>query len=297
MEVRLGSGVRGPDGGRSRGFTLIELLIVIVILGILAALALAIANRVAVGGKERLTKNLIQVLDQALAAHEAGDRGLPAFYTDPEGNSFPLVDGRLATRAPTKPFDRVADPSQPALSLCVFLLTEAAGDSGKFLQGIDPDLVKKEEVAAWGWPQAGGAIAAFGPGTGSNGPLGTVIHDGFGFPLRFSHPRFDGPGGAIYRQDNGGPWTRVDRPDIDVPAPPVPGQPARPAAAFSRSTYPFNPDAPPNVPNPVGDSDEGTSAGGRGYFYSVGADGNPGTHADNVYTTAPLFPSEAKTRE
>ncbi|MBY0311219.1 MAG: hypothetical protein K2W85_04055 [Phycisphaerales bacterium] len=54
---------------------------------------------------------------------------------------------------------------------------------------------------------------------------------------------------------------------------------------------PFNPST--NAGD-VGDSDEGLLDGGRGYFYSVGPDFDPGSRADNVYIDPVKYPAETE---
>jgi prepilin-type N-terminal cleavage/methylation domain-containing protein len=303
---------RRPETGgspRSCAFTLIELLIVIVILGILAGISLTIANRVVSGGKSQATENVLRALDQiATSAVTDGSKSLPSMYADPIGNIFPIADGRFVERTfqivteagalgeTQQRHDLNFDPPQPSLTLLLLALNaEQAG----YLAQLDQKFIAQEQVPAWGWVNDGSrAFTQFSDAPGSLQPplKGIVVRDGFGRPIRYAHPAFDGGGGsfAVIDQNQTPPITLLGvRDEIQLTHVLPPN--AQLSAELSRSYRPFR---ARNVgtclaPRAVGDADEGTYHG-LGYFYSSGLDLDPGTWRDNVYTNRPEFPPETR---
>ncbi len=307
---RGGCGGRGVGGGREvGGFTLIEILVVIVIIGILVAVAMTLATRVTQGGRARLTEDTIRVLDVAVDAYvSAKEEKFPAFYLQPEsGVYFPLCDGRWAQRRVnpgSMTYDKTADFAQPTIALAMGVMS-GVPTADAALKQIDQKLVTRhlmtngDYLNAYGWY----VVAPTGPGIPGGAPPGgpfgnhpgvrpipgVEIKDAWGNPLRMVHPAFDGGHGQYFDSVS---QTMVSRPDLlIVPQRPA-GIPAMLNVAFSRSYRPFDPTSTSGAQR-VGDADEGICpGGGRPYFYSAGPDGDPGTRADNVYTTKPEYPAE-----
>lgn len=313
-----------------RGFTLIEVMVVIVILAILAGLVLGLASRVTTGGRFSASKNLVQSLDTILTEYGTlKETQIPAWVrtnqtqlstndttTDelsPNEYIFPLFDGRFANRTLPPPpgagssirFDRELDPQQPT---CALFLLQAAAESpevDRAIKRLDAKLVRRIDVYAYGWQ--------VDPASGL--PTGTAVRrrlripapvDAYGFQIRMAHPQFQGGYGRYFYPDPAGTGTwKQDGSDAQHPVrgnariapdwyasqPPAAPSPARPTAGeFTRSYRPFDPSMLSG--NVVGDSDEGNCIGARAYFYSVGADGDPGTRSDNAYSVEPIFSRE-----
>lgn len=282
----------GRSGGRSgRGaFTLVEILVVIVIIGILVAVAMTLANRVTQGGRARLTQDTIRVLDTAVEAYvSAKEQKVPAYWLTDAGLYFPFVDGRWFGRpATTPPFDVDADYSQPTIAFFLGLAaTVPTADAA--VKQIDAKLLERgqlqDQIRAWGWTTGtGGGTGGGGGNIGLRTFTGVVVKDAFGRRIRMVHPQFDGGHGTYFDSVN---QTMVtNRPPMTLIPPRGSSLPLMNPTAFSRSYKPFDPRTP-SEGLPVGDADEGVCPGGRPYFYSAGADGDPGTRADNIYTTEP----------
>jgi len=280
-----------------RAFTLVEIMVVIVIIGILVAVAMTLANRVTQGGRSRLTEDTIRVLDTAVEAYvSAKEAKVPAYWRSDSNFYFPLVDGRWFGRpATTPPFDMAIDYSQPTIALFLGLASSVPTADAAIKQ-IDAKQFERRELAnqlrAWGW--ATGATGGPGGGGGGNIALRTVtavlVKDAFGRPIRMVHPDFDGGHGTYF--DSVSQTMVTNRTPMVVTPPRGSSLPLMSPTAFSRSYKPFDP-RNPMVGQPVGDSDEGICpAGGRPYFYSAGADGDPGTRSDNIYTMKPEYPAE-----
>jgi len=304
-------------------FTLIEVLVVIVILGILSGLVIGLASRVTAGGKFVASKNLLQTLDTILTDYgTVKESQIPAWVrtkqtqvntdnvnTDqlsPDEYVFPLFDGRLATRtfpppqglgSPNPRFDRDLDPQQPT---CALFLLQAAAESpevDRAIKRLDAKFIKRQDVWAYGWKI--NAATGFPSGAAVRRRLRIPVPvDAYGFQVRMVHPQFHGGFGRYYFPDPAGSsaW-RPDGSDAQHPvrgtakfAPESPALPTPIGAEFSRSFRPFDPNTVGSTA--VGDADEGTCIGSCAYFYSVGADGDPGTRSDNIYTIDPVFPRE-----
>lgn len=257
---------------RRTAFTLLELLIVIGVIGILMALALAVGARVAGAGKEHKTAGTIKLLDTVLNAYVSTAGGIPPpVVTDPRPNSTnterlqPVADGRMP--------DPSGGADGPVINSVGFFLVQArdaAGSEG-FLKGIDTRLVSSFD--------ADGPDPSAGNPDWAAQPEMLTVFDGWGRPMRYVHPRF---GGMIH-----GPWANPSMPptlyvqtsDVLGPAP----------AGKQYGITQLRRNRLPQAGQP-GDSDGGVPRGGTPYFYSAGADGDPATLEDNVYTIKPEFP-------
>lgn len=270
------------------GFTLIELLVVIVIIGILAGIALVIGSSVTQGSKSRITEDVIRVLDGTLTEYTAEKGKIPSVFTDDRGREWPLVDARPVSNTD------YTSAATPSLAMYFLALREVPGVE-QLASGIDSRFVRR------GGPDGKAADLKM-PGVTGNDPELTKrgatnatkirdslwVLDGFGNPIRFVHPKYHGGHGDFFNS-TGGAGTPT-RPALSV----VLGLPSSPTTVqYRRSARPYNPTGT-LVKGTVGDGDEGLCVGGRPYFYSAGADGDPGTNADNVYTTRPTFPVESR---
>jgi prepilin-type N-terminal cleavage/methylation domain-containing protein len=258
--------------GTSRAFTLIELLVVIAIIGILAALVLTVAGRVTKSGRRTLTQHTIGVLDQMYTSYVADkESGIRSKFTADNGVEFPIVDGKVTAGG-----GPAYNTNPPEASMALFLLEIGKrGPSGIGVSGLDSKLLDHVTVVSHlGTPFVRDAdnnlVTSF-----------LTVKDAFGNPIRFVHPAYQGGYGVFYNP------VSVNRPPLNVTRI---GNPAN--IAYSRSMRPFVPGAAGVPPDAVGDADEGICTGGRAYFYSAGADGDPGTREDNVYTQQPTFPAE-----
>jgi prepilin-type N-terminal cleavage/methylation domain-containing protein len=269
-------------------FTLVEILVVIVIIGILVAIAMTLASRVTQGGRSRLTEDTIRVLDTAVEAWvSAKDQKLPAYWQTDSGLYLPLVDGRWFGRPQTSPpYDVNLDYAQPTIALFLGLASQVPVADAAVKQ-IDSKLVERRDlqnqVRAWGWAGTSGGTGGGGGNIGLRTFAGVIVKDAFGRPIRMVHPAFDGGHGNFFDSVN---QAMVNRPPMTIVPPRVASLPLMNPTAFSRSYKPFDPRTPLEG-SPVGDSDEGVCPGGRPYFYSAGPDGDPGTRTDNIYTTRP----------
>ena len=157
----------------------------------------------------------------------------------------------------------------------------------------------KRDVLAYGWR----VDAATGLPTGlavQRRLRIPVPTDAFGFAIRVVHPEFHGGSGRYYYPNATGMWVTDGTDAMHPLRGPVQVRPfweqingggaAPTQALFTRSYRPFNPDSTGGTV--VGDADEGTCVASHLYFYSPGADGDPGTRTDNVYTTEPSFPPQ-----
>lgn len=271
-------------------FTLIELLIVILIIGALMAIGLSVAGHVANTGKQHATQDAMKVLEATLTEYTAVTGAIPPkayTFTDSDGFwEFAMVDGRgggLSAFGDASGPDRFAVRPNPSLAL--YLAEVEKTDSvHSIVSGLDARLI---QTVALAWNSNGEPK--------SQDFASRTVLDGWGNPIRFVHPAFDGGHGDFYTPNTSGGWSKTTRDDLGVAQKRGTGAFGAGASTFiqyQRSATPFDPDDPDRTAFWVGDADEGICTGGRPYFYSAGPDGDPGTRADNVYLTKPTFPAE-----
>ena len=245
-----------------RAFTLIELLVVIGIISIMIAVSVVVGSRVASTGKGMATADTIRVLDAAVGDYINRIGSLPPLAarvetaSGPALNVFPVMDG--------------VDTGTGKVINSVGLFirqTEGAGGVGSAIAQIDEKFVKRMDV----------------DGSGAQLDLTTVV-DGWDRPIRFVHPAFDGIWVGETRR-RGEPGIAVD---LSAGGSPIKDQTLRNGLAITLVRRNYLTDADRKMsPALVGDSDGGICPSPNPYFYSAGADGDPSTLEDNVYTTKP----------
>lgn len=258
---------------RLAAFTLIELLVVIGIIAVLAGIGMAVGNGVIESNRAATTQNTIMLLEGYLSDLDAAGvdkRSYKAFSTEVDGNAYvlPVLDGRESGA------DFVLDDpaSAPFDSLARFIAAGDAflGDSSERWGGLDSTQTRD--------------VALFDDGTVLL--RGIALTDQWDRPIRAVHPSYDG-GFGRYQNENGAVTSR-DTLSVDEV---IAG--STNSFNFRRSYRPF---ASGNTEGFVGDADEGICQNERMYFYSAGADGDPGTRDDNIYsaTTTPQYPAETR---
>lgn len=281
-----------PTHRQARGFTYIEMLVVLVIIAILVAISLQIGRTVVENGKARQTQATLAILEQTLTTYLTEKQGqFPSGYVDDEGRQYPLFDGRC-TQDDGDPAS-YTKPAYPSLALYLQVARRSASNES-LLRGIDPALIQPVTMgganfASWTQPKE---LA----GTQFRDIALYTILDGWGQPIRFVHPDFDGGFGTVYRPNGPGATTfgTVGRSALQLTV--SNGAAGSTNKNFRRSAQPFSPADTGYIAGKwLGDADEGLCPGQRPYFYSAGPDGNPGSRGDNVYTTKPNFPTEGAT--
>lgn len=254
-----------------RAFTLIELLVVIGIIGLLVVIALAVGARVTGSGKERVTQSVIQVMDASMSEFvRATGSNAPATirFRNPadedEQAIYPVADAAWDTAT-----GAMINSVGWYMKQC-----EKQASVADLFKGIDAALIASFEIdtppGGAGWPA-------------DNPQMATAL-DAWGRPMRYVHPQFDGlihgpnyKGGTV---NASGKDTAVLLSDIIGPA--TAGQ-VHGFTQIRRNNLPGSPGS--TVP----DSDGGICPGVSPYFYSAGADGDPSTTEDNVYSARPKF--------
>ncbi|MDQ7014249.1 MAG: prepilin-type N-terminal cleavage/methylation domain-containing protein [Planctomycetota bacterium] len=261
-------------------FTLIELLVVIGIIAVLVALAVVVGAKVVEGGKARATTDVIRVLDTTLGAWQLNANvPLPEFLEvkDNTGKShfFEVIDAR------EQRIKDYTDAPNPSARYYSALVMQDESIAAEFRQ-LDSTFVSSAFVAKPG---------AYETDERESWALPAVnVRDAWGRPIRFVHPAFHGGHGEYWDPNLSDlvprDTLRVMRP-TDNPDRPLPIE-------YRRSYRPFKADDTSRKATWIGDADEGMAVGGRAYFYSAGEDGDPGTRANNVYSTEPRFPVETR---
>lgn len=260
-------------------FTLIELLIVIGIIAVLVALAVVVGAKVVEGGRSRATTDVIRVLDGTLGAWQLNARTpLPSVLEVKEDATrsryFPIIDARR----PGGNNEFAADVEPSVLYYSALVMQD---------ESVVPEFEQLDSafVSSASAPQED-------PRNGQREPWAiraVDVRDAWGRPIRFVHPEFHGGYGEYWDADGERMATR-DPMRVMVKNP----QGREIEVEYRRSYRPFEADATGRKATWVGDADEGMAVGGRGYFYSAGDDGDPGTRANNVYSIEPRFPVETR---
>ena len=262
--------MRSPVMVGRRAFTLIELLVVIGIIAVLMGIGLSVGFGVINSGRGNATKNTIQVLETYLSELDAAGKdpkSYKAFKTEIAGQEyeFPVVDGRESSAGYS-----ATDRALPSLMRFIAAGDTYLGDSSDRWGVLDSSLVRDNEIAT----------------IGSDVIRGVELLDSWDNPIRVVHPAYDGGFGDFWNQDAGSMTTRNT---LDVS---YKDSGANQTLRLRRSYRPFNQTSAGE--GSIGDADEGICPGGRVYFYSAGADGDPGTREDNIYGSgpSPTFPAE-----
>lgn len=259
---------------RARGaFTLLELLIVIVIISLLITISLAVGSKVLNGGRETLTTSITRAMETSLTSYitDAGDKVPSPLVEHPASSGSitwqPVSDVRQG--------DRYDDDMVNSVGWYVFQMKDVSSVAST-VSGLPTKVVK---------PYAP-RLDASGMPPGSFGqPLLPTVFDGWGRPLRYVHPALDG---VIH-----GDPSKLDSTDdgngVDMHALISIGS----GENFTFDTVRRNRTTKVAGGNTsVADGDGGLCPNNRPYFYSAGADGDPSTIADNVYSTNPTYQSE-----
>lgn len=273
------SGSLGIPVGVRSAFTLIELLIVIGIIAVLVALAVVVGAKVVEGGRARATTDVIRVLDGTLGAWQLNARTpLPSVLEVKEDATrsryFPIIDARRPSG--NSDFAAEAEPSALYYSALVMQDQSVAPEFEQLDSAFVSSASAPQEDSRNGQREAW-AIPAVN------------VRDAWGRPMRFVHPAFHGGYGEYWDADGERMATR-DPMRVMVKNP----QGREIEVEYRRSYRPFEADATNRKATWIGDADEGMAVGGRGYFYSAGEDGDPGTRANNVYSIEPRFPVETR---
>lgn len=262
--------------GRS-AFTLIELLVVIGIISILIGIALVLGPQVIGSGKQRQTEDVLRALDGVVGIYVDDKGGAPPSMLTKviNGASYdlPIIDARESNQTSAKTDEGVD-------SVARFIA--AAADSGRAdaaSRSLSPKLVRSVVV---------GKVL-------NNDVRGTRVVDGWGNPIRFVHPAYDGGAGDYWNGSSLSTADGVNRRktiDIQVRSGGSETLPLYKKVSFRRSYRAFDASA---AATSNGDADEGLCPGRAPYFYSAGADGDAGARVDNVYINKPQWPSETAT--
>ena len=263
------------------GFTLVEILVVLGIIAVLVSLAMVVGSKVTQGGRTRATADVIRVLDESRGAWELNaDQSLPAslFVEDKTGNKpktyeFPLIDARIDAK------DYSAAP-WPSAIYYTALVMQAASVKPIFAE-IDPTFAKPT-TAPLPDPKSGQSQ--------SWALRGLDMRDAWGRPMRIVHPTYHGGYGDYWDPTTNSLLTNREPIDLLLEQ----GSRLKLPLTFRRSWRPFRANDPARRATWVGDADEGMCVGNTPYFYSAGADGDPGNRKSNVYSTRPRFPVETK---
>ncbi|MCA9299204.1 MAG: prepilin-type N-terminal cleavage/methylation domain-containing protein [Phycisphaerales bacterium] len=255
-----------------RAFTLIELLVVILIITLLISLGIAVGARVASAGKATLTEQAIHMLESTVQEFVQAEGHNPSSIVtveDEDGhtNQYAAIDARVVAGSGSN-YD-----TDPIDSLFAYTVEALKNDGVRTIfEGIDPKLIQRRVI------EDDGHILA----------EGMRINDGWGNPIRFVHPDFDGGWGSYWDPAASSLQSNRD-PNRTIT---LKSEGMNTITQIRRSWKPFDPGTA--QAKWTGDADEGVCRGATPYFYSAGPDGDPGTRDDNVYTTQPDFTVETR---
>jgi len=254
-----------PQPHRRRAFTLLELLVVFTIIAILISVFMLVGHKIMAGSKTRATQNVLQTLDQAMEAYTQAKGRFPDRFIDANKNEFPLADAYLGgTQIPSGEFTLEVLKSEPA--------------SAAIIQKIPSEFIETVDTTnATPIPAINGVSAVKTSPSGTTSITFIRVKDAWGKPIRFVHPSFHG----IY-----GTGTNPAR-DVTLRQ----NGAIQPPISISRS---WSVSSGGGDPTFSGQGDGGFCKGGRPYFYSAGADGNPASVEDNVYSVQPQFDAAVK---
>ncbi|MEL7472990.1 MAG: prepilin-type N-terminal cleavage/methylation domain-containing protein [Planctomycetota bacterium] len=284
---------------RARGFTLIELLVVIAIVAILLLIAVQLGSSVVSSGKATRTEATLGVLDTMLTAYmnETGRKPRESML-DPrmggggERRYIPIADARnVLDMRPDVP---------PAVmnSVGLFLLqTREVESVNTAVQSLDPELVQIFDPD--------GAETGGSPDWDLQPELVTIF-DGWGNPIRYVHPAFDGVQFGQLDVD--------DEATFELPRATASGDDVFDGKIQLRDEWSIDELRRNNRSTEItiktepfslsADSDGGICRGDQPYFYSAGENGRVGFYkdvgepeeafreqdSDNVYTNEPQRP-------
>lgn len=249
------------------GFTLLELLIVIAIISLLVVISLAIGTKVLSGGRESLTTSITRSMDSTLSSYMAdvGDKIPRSLVEHPSASSGidwqPVADIRQG--------DGDDDNMVNSVGWYVYQMKDVSSVAST-ISGLPSKVVKQYS------PDEDPLTSP----SSSKQPLLTTVFDGWGRPLRYVHPDFDGVITDSSTSTDGG----VNIADLVS---------IGPGESFAFNTIRRN--RTTKVVSGVtifADGDGGMCPNNRPYFYSAGADGDPSTIDDNIYSTRPTFQTE-----
>ena len=291
-------------------FTLIEVLVVLGIIAIIATISLVVAGRITESGKDRLTSDVLKILDASCQSYVQDFGRVPTSFIDAEGTQFPIIDARGNSGATMSAGTSDADLPEPSLALFILATKSRGGAVEEALKGVDAKLLDRpgeRELTPFPAQQKRNPLyspardtapirdpAAAQPDGNDSTParihIGLTVKDGWGNPIRFVHPAYQGGYGNVWVRRDDGTFSQVTRDTVVRNLRQSSGNSQ--AFSFRRSARPFDASGAG-----IGDADEGFALGSLPYFYSSGADKDPGTRADNVYTTRPTFPVESRQAE
>lgn len=250
-------------------FTLLELLIVIAIITLLAAISLAIGAKVLSGGRESLTANTARALEVSVTSvmTDAGGKMPEPLVAHPDSSDSaitwqPIADARRGTTD--------TSPMINSVGWYVYQMKDVSTVSAT-VSGLSSKVVRQYSPTA----TSADSDELFGE------PLMPTVFDGWGNPLRYVHPTFDG----VLTDSAASTSSGIKLKDlVNIKS----GE----RFAFNELRRNRTTVEKSDGTTLLGDSDGGLCPNNRPYFYSVGADGDPTTMEDNVYSTKPQFQTE-----